>query len=67
MKKLMATKATDLTVGQSFQYMALLFVFIYAPLWAVYWIYNKVEEWKTEKTRKELDERFEESMKRLTE
>lgn len=51
MKKLMATKATDLTVGQSFQYMALLFVFIYAPLWAVYWIYNKVEEWKTEESK----------------
>ena len=51
MKKLMATKATDLTVGQSFQYLALLFAFIYAPLCAVCWIYTKVEEWKTEKSK----------------
>ena len=52
MKKLLATKTTEMTVGQTLQYLALVCVCIYAPLYAVYWIYEKVSDWNFNKKLK---------------
>lgn len=59
MKKLLATKATEMTVGQTLQYLALVCVMIYAPLYAVYWIYEKLSDWNFNKKLKDAENRVE--------
>ena len=57
MKKLMATKANDMTVGQTLQFVGLMMVVIYAPVMAVLWILDKLSSWtvKEEPDRKPVE------------